>query len=651
MLRISERAKNVAPALTVALALPGGLLAQTAGTGAPANESRPASAPSAITIRGVVGKVACKAPGASDRVQAKIGDVISEGTEITTGLRSQVQFQVGTGQVFTLDRVGRVLVREAIARLDAEGQEKTTVELPYGRVMFEVSTATVANDVQIQAPDATLAVKGTLGLMEVAAGFPTLSYGGPGNTGRFSVAYRSGTKVDVTSEEKTDAESPLTAENALADLYVEVSDGSSRLGDELGFVYDFSTLFQLAFDGFTNVPGIAAVPPATGLFAIDEDTGQLIQYDFNDPLGSIVLAETSNAGFGQFVGAATRPSALPGGGTQFLRLVDDGDGSAFLLGLDLGRGQTAFTMLADFSSFGGRFEGLGTLGNDIFSTFNDRIVRLNVPGASITPVGDFGDFELEGGLSAFTSRGTLLIPGRFLSAEGSTFGLFGPGAAIIEFDPRTNYIRSAFTDFNGDFTPDPFDSFLDFGIDPAFNTVENVRFVGIGRFAVVLGGGVGVGEDAFAFLINYTADVNGTPTVITALYNGGATRQIGDPQILLAGPTGRNIRDFSGETGGAPAASVPLAAAPASIDMTLPVLFRELAFSQQAFDSGFITPLVEGQVLSTAADPIGCIQSGALANLPGHLMNHVNRRMGVGGAVFQFRNELPPGHPCRPPAP
>lgn len=146
------------------------------------------------------GKVRHRLPSAGEQPGAwlltKVGDELPEGAELETGIRSSVELRVkasdaadsapGAGQVFTIDRASRVLLREM---LRVERTDKTTVDLPYGRVKFDVTSATIANDVQIQAPDACLAVKGTRGLIDVAAGHPTEARGIEGNTGVFEVRF------------------------------------------------------------------------------------------------------------------------------------------------------------------------------------------------------------------------------------------------------------------------------------------------------------------------------------------------------------------------------------------------------------------------------------------------------------------------------
>lgn len=596
-------------------------------------------------VKAVVGKVSHRLKEGEEFKTTKAGDMLTEGTVVRTALRSQVQIQVGTGQVLTLDRMGQVVLKEAIA---TGGKEKTSVDLPYGRVKFEVSSTRVANDVKIAAPDATLAVKGTLGLMEVAAGFPTLAYGDRNNDGVFTVGYKSGPTVAVARQEGTDAKTPDPAGNANQNLLVDIGDYNVREGDEFGFIFDFPTLYEIAFGGLQG-PGVALVPPATGLFAVDEDTGDIIQYDINDPVHSILVNRGAGYGSGaNFVGAATRASSRPGGGTEFLRLIDTGQG-ADLLSVDLGRGLAGFTRVASFDAQGDRLEGLGALDGQLYSArsgeFGDAIVRLDAQTGMMTPVGDLG-IAFEGGLSGFTPRGTLLISGRLPFITGASRGILGDNAVIMEFDPRTNYVRSVFSDLTGDFAPDAFDSIVDPAVDPSLNSVVGERVEGLGRFSVVLGGGVGLGQDAFAFLVNYTASINGTPTTVVALLNPLASRQIGDPSVLLVGPTQRNIRDFSGETAGAAAPSVALSPPPSQIDTSLPQLFRELAYSTQALQSGVLNRLVASQVVNTARNPSGCQQSTELTSLPTFLGAHVNQRSGVGGAVADFRNALPPNHPC-----
>jgi len=149
-------------------------VAAAAGTTAPV-------APTPIVVRAVKGKVLYRNTPDAERKQAAQGDVLTEGTEISTTVNSAIELQVGVGQVFTIDRLTRIIIREAIA---SQGKETTKVAVPYGRVKFDVSSATVANDVQIQSPDATLAVKGTSGGMEVSPGFPHARLRRPGQPRR-----------------------------------------------------------------------------------------------------------------------------------------------------------------------------------------------------------------------------------------------------------------------------------------------------------------------------------------------------------------------------------------------------------------------------------------------------------------------------------
>lgn len=168
-------------------------------TGAEANAA-PVLPPRRASVVRLSGKVRHRLPSAGEHPGAwlltKVGDELPEGAELETGIRSSVELRVkasdaadsapGAGQVFTIDRASRVMLREM---LRVERTDKTTVDLPYGRVKFDVTSATIANDVQIQAPDACLAVKGTRGLIDVAAGHATEARGIEGNTGVFEVRF------------------------------------------------------------------------------------------------------------------------------------------------------------------------------------------------------------------------------------------------------------------------------------------------------------------------------------------------------------------------------------------------------------------------------------------------------------------------------
>ena len=128
----------------------------------------PAVATTAITTIAVAGKASFKADPDASLAELKAGQVLGEMSEIFTNPNSIVQIKIGEGQVFTIDHGSRVLIKDAVK--GANGKETTNLQLPYGRVRFDITSTKVANDVKIQTPDATLAVKGTHGIIEKLPG-------------------------------------------------------------------------------------------------------------------------------------------------------------------------------------------------------------------------------------------------------------------------------------------------------------------------------------------------------------------------------------------------------------------------------------------------------------------------------------------------
>jgi hypothetical protein len=90
----------------------------------------------------------------------KVGQQIGVGAELRTGPHSAVRFKIGPTQTVTLDRMGTVVVLEAIRR--QVGKIKTDVGLKYGRTRYNVEAGGVEHESTIHSPGATLAVRGTL---------------------------------------------------------------------------------------------------------------------------------------------------------------------------------------------------------------------------------------------------------------------------------------------------------------------------------------------------------------------------------------------------------------------------------------------------------------------------------------------------------
>jgi hypothetical protein len=131
------------------------LLAQ--GT-APSTAPQLPSGPLTITITGVEGMVQVRNGADQPWQKAAIGGQFAEGVEFRTGPKSAVRFNVGTDQVFTLDRFGTVKVLRATL---VEGKVVTDVGMPYGRTRYDIDSTEREHDTKVRSPSSVLAVRGT----------------------------------------------------------------------------------------------------------------------------------------------------------------------------------------------------------------------------------------------------------------------------------------------------------------------------------------------------------------------------------------------------------------------------------------------------------------------------------------------------------
>lgn len=610
--------------------------------------------PLVIKVIGLVGRAGYKPVGAAKAKSITLGQVLEEGGEIQTPPRAQVQIQLGDQHTFIVDENSRVILREAVIK----GEKATSnLGVPYGRVRFDITSARLANDVKIVAPDATLAIKGTSGAMEVRPGFPTLAYGGDFNRGIFDVSFRNQRVASVTRQDRTDAKTPDPAENSSQNQYVEIGDNRSRENDERRFVRRSPRLFQQIF-GDTNPQGLGIPPAITGLFVLDEGLGTLSIFDpvaGLTPFLDVTGFNASATSVGSALGVNPR-----NGATTFLRLEQGGD-NATLLALDIDGTDTAFNASANFNlntagpGRGARLSGLAQLGNQLFTNVTPleanftTISHLLPASGQIVPVMDFGT-RLDDGLGTVSSRGTLLVAGRlpFTGLSNGSAGILGSDAMVLEVDPRANYLRQAFSDLNGDFAFDPFGTFvLDPNVDPSFATITDQNVTGLARFDVTPGSFVGVTRDVLVLGLTVQANVDGTPTTLTVTYNTDASNQPGDPRVFVINSTAAQIRDLASESRRDLAPPPNLAPRPGfAYDPSIPTLFADLAYSQQALGSGVVERLARNVILDTARNPAACANSNAINALSNNLQTYIDTRAGMGAAITAFRMGLPTNHPC-----
>ncbi|MGD9689369.1 MAG: hypothetical protein AB7K52_07830 [Phycisphaerales bacterium] len=643
---------NTRPFLTASLALglgaPIGAFAQQPSTpqAATTQAPTPAAVSSAagttqsvsatpIVVRAVKGRVSHRLLPDGARTTTKAGDVLSEGAEITTGINSAIEIQIGAGQVFVIDRVSRVILREAISNI---GVEKTTLAVPYGRVQFEVATATVANDVQIQAPDATLAVKGTLGGLEVSPGFPTLGFGGDLNRGVFDVAFEQNIIATFRANERASRKIPNTARYTLEEQFVDINDLWSHEGDEQFIIRDFQTNLFLLLE--INIRERDRNQPLD-LFFLDEDSLDLYRADI--------------FGSGGRLGPTLGADPFSGNG---LALIVDQEGS-FLFRLEDQKGPILFVLdlndperifnFVDFISSDGPLRGLGAIGGDLYTVESnsgfggsDTINIITSEEGSLgfglfaDPVMDLG-VQFEGDFAGVTGAGTLVVAGRLPSINGfsnGTPGILGDDAVIFTVDPRVNYLRGAVSDLTADF------EILDSTIVEAGLAIDSIdQVTGIALVSSPAGDPI--------LVVTTRATVNGVPGV--TLFNVFRIQDDGQTRLSSVGRSAFTINALASETGGSPPGQPDLAIAPSpsEIDDSAGELFAELAYSQAAVDSGVVERLIANQIVQTAMDPTGCAASMELATqLAAAISAHIDQRFGAGAAMFDFRLGLPPAHPC-----
>lgn len=113
-----------------------------------------------LTINVVAIRGSVQVREATDQPWKKVtpGMALKIGWELRTGLRSVVQFKIGTEHTVTIDRLGVVKVLDARR---TQGKIKTNIGLKYGRTNYKVKAAGEEHESKIHAPSATLAIRGS----------------------------------------------------------------------------------------------------------------------------------------------------------------------------------------------------------------------------------------------------------------------------------------------------------------------------------------------------------------------------------------------------------------------------------------------------------------------------------------------------------
>ncbi len=89
---------------------------------------------------------------------AKVGMVLEEGAELTTNVKSAVQFVIPPDQTITLDRLG---VLQILRSSFENGKIVTDLGMKYGRVHYDIDAQGVQHDAKVHSPSSVLAIRGT----------------------------------------------------------------------------------------------------------------------------------------------------------------------------------------------------------------------------------------------------------------------------------------------------------------------------------------------------------------------------------------------------------------------------------------------------------------------------------------------------------
>ncbi|CAN5867948.1 hypothetical protein BH11PLA1_BH11PLA1_10640 [soil metagenome] len=424
-----------------------------------------------VFVRAVQGKVRYMEKGGTIAKLVEVGTVLPEGCTILTGLKSAVQVQVGAGQIFTIDAATQVTLKEVVNK---GGAEKTALDMPYGRVTFDVTSTKIANDVTITAPDATLAVKGTSGGISSRPGFETQAFGGAVNKGRFDVTYNTRLTSIITGSEKATSRSPSPALLAREKQFVDTGASKSRDSSESKAVSEQGAASPVTVNSPTQrlIGADDAIRKPDGtlfgdtFFDLSNNGGSLFQRDgyFNYRREQVTLSGVQGAVQGATV-------VTSGNGHQVLLVIDNVFGpngnTPFFRSLDLTAGQTSYNTLgsiAPFADFGGftsyTLFGLASIQNHLFTAGNTSSSDLGhifevgfggfgllgdgKGGAKIENVMDL-DIHLQPAMASAPSRGTLFVIGQNPGNGGGKGGPINGNWVLYEINPLTATIVNTFT--------------------------------------------------------------------------------------------------------------------------------------------------------------------------------------------------------------
>lgn len=297
--------------------------------------------------------------------------------------------------------------------------------------------------------------------------------------------------------------------------------------------------------------------------------------------------------------------------------------------------------------------GFDRLGNNFFASGSQVVdvqfdFNIGTPN-DLVPQADFM-VPLEGALAASAERGSLFmvanLPDLGLLSGTTARGGFAFERAIIEFDPRANYIKNGW--WQGDLA-----HAAGTVIDPSFASGGHSVFT-LGQYAFPVKGAAFVGG---RLILTAQAPASGAFINQYFTFDPDAAGTAADPHVkrIEASP---GIKTALAE---AINAAVALPAMPMLTPDSLTAgemrlaavneLFSTIAYSQAALDSGVARRVFEKHFLETSLDPAMCRESMLFtADVPVRLSANVDRQNGFGRTAFQLREGLTTAHSCATPA-
>jgi hypothetical protein len=115
------------------------------------------------TVAQISGTVMIKEPGLRPWTKAKVGDVLSEGSFLKTGMGSKAVVGVDDGKTATVDINEKSLISFATLAKDSNsGMKKTLLELSVGQVIIKAQRLdTPDSKFEVKTPTSVVGVRGT----------------------------------------------------------------------------------------------------------------------------------------------------------------------------------------------------------------------------------------------------------------------------------------------------------------------------------------------------------------------------------------------------------------------------------------------------------------------------------------------------------